>query len=900
MSRFLTALFLLIPILLSAQTASPGRPMNIDDLMSMRTLRNPMISGNGVWMGYDAWPDRGNGEAVVKEIAGRRSYTIPNGEKPVFSADGAFAAVTIKPDVIALENAKPVDRPKPGMAYFPTSTGVMTTLTDVKSFRFTGDSRRILVWMAAVKPGSGWRKTVGSTLEIRSLTDTTLTRMPFVSAMAVDSLGKQLFLAIADSSGKGNALIRLSLADGRVDTLHKAAFTRYDQLAWNETSSSLAFLSATEDDDQAAESATLHVLTGDLRTFASPMASRYIPLRNSLRWSDRGERLFFGTKPLAEKPKTEPKRGSWTAENFKDPEFIRDDRGLDIWHGDDPLIKPNEIKTASQRRNRSFLTVWHRDADRMVALADSTLPMVTVPSNGRVAVGMSNVPYQKEISWFGSANDVSIVDLSTGARTPVLQRHSGGAQLSPSGNWLIYFSGGHWHSFHTTTGVRRNLTEGVRTSFADEDHDTPDEPGGYGIAGWLENETRVLIYDKFDLWAFDPASGTLANVTRNGRSERLQYRIERTDDKPYLAVNLPVLLTGYHDLRKTTAFYELRMERPSVTLLADDSKKLTFVAKAGNADVVLFTRESYNEFPDLWSADLRFRNRTKRTDVNPVMKELAWGNSQLVEWSSMDGTPAQGVLITPGGWTPGTKLPVIVYFYELFSQRLHEFNALAVNHRPSFPYYASNGYAIFLPDVRYDLGQPGYSSTKFIVPGVQKLIDLGIADPKRVGIHGHSWSGYQAAHIITQTNLFAAAIVGAPVSNMTSAYNGIRWGTGLARQFQYEQQQSRIGRTMWEARDLYIENSPVFFADRIQTPTLIMFGDQDDAVPWYQGIELYLAMRRLDKDVIFLQYHGEPHHPQRYANKMDYTIRMKEYFDHYLKGLPAAEWILNGEPYSGN
>jgi dipeptidyl aminopeptidase/acylaminoacyl peptidase len=180
---------------------------------------------------------------------------------------------------------------------------------------------------------------------------------------------------------------------------------------------------------------------------------------------------------------------------------------------------------------------------------------------------------------------------------------------------------------------------------------------------------------------------------------------------------------------------------------------------------------------------------------------------------------------------------------------------------------------------------------------VQKLIDMGIADPARIGIHGHSWSGYQAAHIITQTNLFAAAIVGAPVANMTSAYNGIRWGTGLARQFQYEQQQSRIGRTMWEARDLYIENSPVFFADRIKTPTLIMFGDEDDAVPWYQGIELYLAMRRLDKDVIFLQYHGEPHHPQRYANKMDYTIRMKEYFDHYLKGLPAAEWILRGEAY---
>jgi dipeptidyl aminopeptidase/acylaminoacyl peptidase len=895
MRRFLIALAVFVPAIASAQ----NRPMTLTDLMSMPTLRNPVISANGVWMGYDTWPDRGNGQAVVKEIAGRRNYTIPNGERPVFSADGAFAAASIRPDVISFENAKPSDRPKPGLVYFPTSTGTMTTLSDVKSFRFTGDSRRILVWYAASKPGSGWRKTVGSGLDVRSLTDTSVTSFAFVSAMASDSLGTQVFLAIADSSGQGNALIRFRPASGSIDTLRKAPFTRFDQLTWNETSQTLAFLAATETEDQSAEVATLHLVNASLRTLEFPFTTRYIPLRNSLRWSDHGDRLFFGTKPEAEKPVTEPKRDEWTAANFTDTEFIRNDRGLDIWHGDDPLIKPHEIKTAAQRGNRTFLTVWHRQADRMVALADSTLPQVTIPSNGRIAVGTSNVPYQREISWFGTANDVMLVDMETGERSMVLERYSGVTQLSPSGDWLLYFADGHWHSIRTESGVRHNLSKSIATPFADEDHDRPDAPGGYGIAGWLENETRVLIYDKFDLWAFDPAGRSFANLTRTGRTEKMQYRIRRTDTKPYFAVNQPLLLTGYHDLRKTTGFYELRMDRPSVTLLVDESKKLTFVAKADAADVVLYTRESYNEFPDVWSTDTRFRNRTKQTDVNPVMSQLAWGTSQLVEWSSMDGTPVQGVLITPGGWKPGTRLPVIVYFYELFSQRLHEYNALAVNHRPSFPYYASNGYAIFLPDVRYDLGQPGYSSTKFIVPGVQKLIDMGIADPARIGIHGHSWSGYQAAHIITQTNLFAAAIVGAPVSNMTSAYNGIRWGTGLSRQFQYEQQQSRIGRTMWEARDLYIENSPVFFADRIKTPTLIMFGDEDDAVPWYQGIELYLAMRRLDKDVIFLQYHGEPHHPQRYANKMDYTIRMKEYFDHYLKGLPAAEWIRMGEKYTG-
>jgi dipeptidyl aminopeptidase/acylaminoacyl peptidase len=270
-----------------------------------------------------------------------------------------------------------------------------------------------------------------------------------------------------------------------------------------------------------------------------------------------------------------------------------------------------------------------------------------------------------------------------------------------------------------------------------------------------------------------------------------------------------------------------------------------------------------------------------------------------VEWLSLDGIPLQGVLIKPADYVENQRYPVIVYFYRIFSNRMYEFNQMVVNHRPNFPFYTSNGYAVFLPDVRFDIGHPGYSATKCLVPGVQKLIDRGIADPKGIGLHGHSWSGYQTAFVITQTDIFSAAVAGAPVSNMTSAYSGIRWESGLARQMQYEKQQSRIGGSLWEYPERFIENSPVFFADRIRTPLLIEFGDEDGAVPWYQGIELYLAMRRLGKDCIFLQYRGEPHHLRKYPNKLDYSIKMKEYFDHYLKGGAGPDWIEKGVPYLG-
>jgi dipeptidyl aminopeptidase/acylaminoacyl peptidase len=341
------------------------------------------------------------------------------------------------------------------------------------------------------------------------------------------------------------------------------------------------------------------------------------------------------------------------------------------------------------------------------------------------------------------------------------------------------------------------------------------------------------------------------------------------------------------------------MAAPGVRKLFEEQKKFSFLAKAKNAETYMYTRESYSEFPDIWISDTKFNTRKKISEVNPQISEFAWGTAELVEWKSVDGIPLQGVLIKPGNFEKGKRYPVLVYYYRFFSQRLHEFNQTVVNHRPCFPFYASNGYAVFLPDIRFEVGLPGFSATKCLVPGIQKIIDIGVADEDAIALHGHSWSGYQTAFVITQTDVFKCAIAGAPVSNMTSAYSGIRWGSGLARQFQYEQTQSRIGGSLWEKPELYIENSPVFYADRINTPLLIMFGDEDGAVPWYQGIELYLAMRRLEKDCVFLQYRGEPHHPQKYANKLDYSIRMKEYLDHYCKGLPAAKWISEGVLYNG-
>ena len=342
---------------------------------------------------------------------------------------------------------------------------------------------------------------------------------------------------------------------------------------------------------------------------------------------------------------------------------------------------------------------------------------------------------------------------------------------------------------------------------------------------------------------------------------------------------------------------QLKLAENTLKTLIEDKKRFSFVDAAKNSGEILITRESFNEFPDLWLTDINLSVMDKLTDENPQISEFLWGEPELVEWTSATGEPLQGVLIKPANYEEGKRYPVITYFYRFFSQRLYEFNRMEVNHRPNFPYYTSNGYAIFLPDVKFRIGAPGDSALEAIMPGIQKLIDMGVADEDALGLHGHSWSGYQSAYMVTKTDKFAALVTGAPVANMTSAYSGIRIGSGLARQFQYEAGQSRIGESLTENLQAYIDNSPVFFLDKVNTPMLIQFGDVDDAVPWEQGIELFLGMRREGKNVIMLQYNDEPHHLKKYPNKVDYSVKMKEYFDHYLKGEDAPAWMTESDSY---
>lgn len=962
-SRQLGRLVVLGTLLLSGGAWAGTKTLTIRDMMQFRSIENPAISDDGRWVAFEARPDRGDGEGWIKAANGSASYRVERGRSPQLSSDGTWAAFAIEPSFADKEKSKKdppkaglalirlsdghqesfdrvkrfsfskdgrwlayqLEAPAEKRADKPDSSaggGNESGKAAAGEEKKEGASEEGKGEKGDGAKPSKKRKHVGTTLVLRRLQDAREWRIEEVDAWSVDEQSRYAAYAVATKDGQDNAIYRLDLSDPETTAPRAtgASNGRYSGLVWSREGSRLAFVASRDDDKEHQQPGTLWIWLPE----ADPRESVsedllpdgwVIPPQNRLGWTRDGERLFVGLKPSEEwdiaraseeKPDekkeeagTDGKDDEPAAPDIYDIDKLRDKRELDVWHWEDPLIKTHEKKQWNRYKSRTYDAVLWLESGKLVQLADTDVPGIDRPENPEVALASSDVRYQKEITWDGRFQDAYLVDLKSGETTPIAERLDTSPSLSPDGRFAIYYRTPHWYLYDVKAGATRNLTESIDAPFADEDWDYPADRPSYRLAGWMEGDAAALIQDKFDVWRFPTDGGTPVRMT-SGREGSLVLRPRRLDREAlFFSAGQDILLTSYNDRRKNDGFYRVSPDKPGAARLLEEDKRFSIVAKAKDADVVLYTREDYDEFPDLWVAGTDFSNPRKISDVNPQMADFAWGTSQLVQWTSTDGLPLQGVLILPGNYEPGKRYPVLVYFYRFFSQRLHEFDEVVVNHRPCFPYYASDGYAIFLPDVRFEVGHPGPASVKSIVPGVQKLVDMGIADPKALGLHGHSWSGYQTAYIVTQTNIFAAAAAGAPVSNMTSAYSGIRWDSGLARQFQYEKSQSRIGGSLWEYPERYIENSPVFFADRIQTPLLIEHGDADGAVPWYQSIEFYLALRRLHKPAWFLQYHGEPHHLQKYPNKVDYTLKMKEFFDHFLKGAPAPKWIGEGEPYRG-
>jgi len=595
---------------------------------------------------------------------------------------------------------------------------------------------------------------------------------------------------------------------------------------------------------------------------------------------------------------------------------------LILWHAQDPRLQSQQMVQEQQDRNVAYLASYRYDDDRFVRLEDDELRSVTVTSGDRYAYGTDTRAYQRVASYSGrNYQDVYRVDLRTGDRTLIMEKKpSGGLSASPDGRTLLYWgTDSHYWVLDLETDERRNITKGVSTSFVDtEDDHNSLYPPSTPSRGWTADGSAVVLYDNWDLWKVpvEPDAGPAVNLTGDGKKNQVRYqRIYNFDAAggggggrggrggrggggggSGIDLSEPLYVGTYGEWTKKEGLSRIDPGQPGAKSLFFEDARFS-INKARDADVYTYTRQTFTEYPNHWVFEPGFQNGHRITDANPQMKDLDWSSgARLIDYRSDKGDRLQGALYLPADYEPGKKYPLLVTIYEKRSQNKNNFVSPSETRAPDATLFTNRGYAVLDPDIVYRVNDPGMSAVWSVIPAVQAAIATGIVDPERVGLWGHSWGGYQTAFLVTQTDIFKAAIAGAPLTDMVSMYSSVYWNTGGANQAIFESSQGRFKGNFIDHYDAYIRNSPAFFAHNVTTPLIIMHNDKDGAVDFNQGITYFNTLRQLEKQVILLEYVGENHGLSRRVNQLDYASRMTEWFDHYLKDAPAPDWILKGVP----
>ncbi|MCK5781655.1 MAG: S9 family peptidase [Flavobacteriales bacterium] len=885
-----------------AAFAQKKAPLTHSDYNQWQKIEGQHISRLGKVISYTVKVQEGDGSVEIFNTATSNKKVIERGNKSVISYDEKFVAALVKPPFQLIRSEKK-DKKK-DLKLSQDSLKVWDVLKEkiiikeerVKEFKLPKESGK---YIAFRKIPAKKNKLKTFDIEVINLTNSKSKELKHISEYTFDKKGEFLFVIKqgVDSIVK-TGVYTLRLKDFK-STVIDTASAQYKQLTvFN--SKKFAYLSS--NDSLKAENIRYSLVVND--------KSKQIlidSLNNGIKkgwtisgyqnpnFSENGLRLFFGlqkTRPIIKKDTT-----------LLDEEKAE----VDVWSWKDAQIQPLQKANKKKIKEKSYLTVYNINSDKVIQLADEYMSTVILDKEKNLTsvIGLGDKKYQHERSYsYPWKKDLYAVDIETGNRLLVFDGLSDKVKLSPKGTFATFFNrqDSAWYNVNLQDSKLIKLTKNSKKSkFYNEDNDIPSPAGSYGSAYWDANEQYLLLNDRYDIWKVSPrGKNKSVNITNKyGYKNKIQLRYVETNSKDeYILPNRTVVVKGFNEKTKDQSIYYADISKRKAPKKFEKPVMVSRYYRAEDKNAFIYVMESFNDSPNIYFTGEGSNSPIKVSNTNPQQSNYKWGNVDLISWKSYTGKKLDGLMYYPEDFDSTKKYPVIIYFYEIYSERKNKYYAPSPSRSiVNFTYLTSNDYLVFVPDIKYNVGQPGQDSYDAVMAGVDEIEKYSYVDSDNMAIQGQSWGGYQVAYLVTRTNRFKCAMAGAPVSNMTSAYGGIRWKSGMSREFQYERTQSRLGNTLWEEMDRYIDNSPLFQAPKVETPLLMMHNDNDGAVPYYQGIEYFMALRRLGKPAWLLVYNKESHNLKNRKNMKDLTIRMYQFFDYYLKGEKAPKWLIEGVPY---
>ncbi|MBW3535750.1 MAG: prolyl oligopeptidase family serine peptidase [Gemmatimonadetes bacterium] len=907
-------------MLLTVALASPlplaaQEPVPPEEYGRFERLGAATLSPDGHWIAYAVNRVDGEDELRVRALRGETSITVPYGAEPAFSAGSRWLAWSVGVGEAERERLEAAGEPVPStVSILDLSTGERRSLGAAASFTFSADGR----FLSLAGPAPDEPEGRGGDLRVSTLADGSTTTFGNVGEHAWSTTGSLLAMAISTGTDQGNGVQVYAAGAGRLRGLDDSG-AAYRGLAWREEGADLAVLRTLED---APDSGTAHGVLA-WRGLDAPGAPTRFELHPGTpgmpdtlevveharpRWSDGGRRLALGLRPMvgddeadtaraapageADSADTGPAAAPGTDET-EEPDTQPAD--VQIWHTGDVRLVPEQASAAGRDGRRTLLAVWHLDEGRLVRLGDDLLEEARLLDGWRHAVERDRDPYPWGVMFGRPYHDVWLIDPGSGERERALEQVRWDWP-SPAGRWLLWFDGSDYWSRDLDSGRTRNLTSGLPTVFADTAYDTPtDRLPPHGIGGWLEDDEAVLLHDRYDVWRVAPDGSASGRLTR-GAEEEVVHRVVRLDrGEPSLPSDAPLYVELRGEWSGRTGYGRLHADGTVERLVFEDAL-VRGLQRADSAEVYAFTRSRFDDSTDWFVGGASLAGARRVSDTNPFLPERAWGRSELIDFTSETGRRLQGALFHPAGHDPARRYPMIVYTYEILSPRVHAFVAPSERDYYNVTAWTQQGYFVLMPDIVYRPREPGVSALEAVRPAVARVVEMGLVDPERVGLVGHSWGGYQATYLATRTDIFAASVAGAPLTDFVSMMGAIHWNPGIAELSHWETGQARMEVPFWEDPEAHRRNSPVHAVHEMETPLLMAFGDQDGVVDFDQGTGFYNFARRAGKQMVLLVYEGEDHGFRREENQRDYHRRILEWFGHYLKGEPAPRWITDGVP----